>query len=198
VPLPNAANYAHNINHGLNQHVATLDSKGVDQIFAAGNCGQFCPSTRCGPLDRGPGRSIHGANSHPQVLTVGAVRSDGLWVGYSAEGPGTLAECKPDLCAPSLFREALLPFDGEDNSGTSAACGLAAGVVAAARARLDWNQMTPARLRQLLRNTATVQGTDRTSWSRFGAGIINAAPIAALKAENTTLDDDPTGYCRGS
>ncbi|WP_431267994.1 S8 family serine peptidase [Dankookia sp. P2] len=105
-------NYARNLNHPLNKRVAALDGKGIDQVFAAGNRGQFCPPTRCGPQDRGPGRSIHGANSHPRVLTVGAVRADGLWVGYSAEGPGALAAAKPDLCAPTLFREALKPFEG--------------------------------------------------------------------------------------
>ena len=180
VPLPDSANYSRNINHALSKQVADLDDKGVDQIFAAGNCGQFCPPTRCGPLDRGPGRSIHGVNSHPQVLTVGAVRADGTWVGYSAEGPGTLAKDKPDLCAPTVFRETLLPFDGEDNSGTSAACGVAAGVVAAARARLGWSQLSPAKLRCLLRRSATPQGTDPTSRSRFGAGILNAGPVASL------------------
>jgi hypothetical protein len=175
-----ALNYARNINHALNQRVAELDDKGVDQVFAAGNCGQFCPPTRCGPLDRGPGRSIHGANSHPKVLTVGAVRSDGLWVGYSAEGPGTLAEGKPDLCAPTLFREVLKPFKGEDNSGTSAACGVAAGVVAAARTRRPWNQMPPEALRAFLREHAAPQGNDPTSRSRFGAGTLNAAPVVTL------------------
>ena len=173
-------NYARNIGHPLNLKVARLDELGFDQVFAAGNCGQFCPPTRCGPLDRGPGRSIHGANSHPLVLTVGAVRSDGLWVGHSAEGPGTLAAAKPDLCAPTLFREPLGPFGGEDNSGTSAACGVAAGVVAAARARRPWGQMTPEALRMLLRGSAAPQGTDPTSQSRFGAGILNAAAVAAL------------------
>lgn len=182
-------NYARNLGHALNRQLATLDGKGVDQVFAAGNCGQFCPSTRCGPGDRGPGRSIHGANSHPQVLTVGAVRADGIWLGHSAEGPGMLAADKPDLCAPTLFRERLAPFAGEDNSGTSAACGVAAGVVAAARARCPWDRLPPAALRALLREAATPQGTDPTSRSRFGAGILNAAPVAALAP--TAAASDP-------
>lgn len=173
-------NYSRNPGHALNLQVEALDGHGVDQVFAAGNCGQFCPPTRCGPQNRGPGRSIHGANSHPKALTVGAVRSDGLWVGSSAEGPGTLAAAKPDLCAPTLFRERLLPFNGEDNSGTSAACGVAAGVVAAARARRGWEQMSPDALRTFLREKAAAQGTDPTSLSRYGAGILNAAPVAAL------------------
>ncbi|MFZ4410533.1 MAG: S8 family serine peptidase, partial [Paracraurococcus sp.] len=167
-------NYGSNINHALNKVVAELDGKGLDQVFAAGNCGQFCPPTRCGPLDRGPGRSIHGANSHPDVLTVGGVRTDGLWVGYSAEGPGTLAAAKPDLCAPTLFRDVLAPFDGADNSGTSAACGVAAGIVASVRGQRPWNVLPPAALRAQLRAAARSQGGDPTSLSRFGAGILQA------------------------
>lgn len=174
-PAAVGMNYGRNIDHPLNRLVTELDEIGVDQVFAAGNCGQFCPSTRCGRLDRGPGRSIHGANSHPRVLTVGAVRTDGLWVGQSAEGPGTLAAAKPDLCAPTLFRDVLAPFEGEDNSGTSAACGVAAGVVAAMRGRQPWDQLSPEDLRARLRGQALPQGTDPTSRSRFGAGILQAA-----------------------
>ena len=82
-----------------------------DIIFCAGNCGGVCPDGRCGPNDFGPGRGIWGANAHPSVLTVGAVRTDTSWIGYSSEGPGPgrppfnkLANQKPDLCAPSEFR----------------------------------------------------------------------------------------------
>ncbi|HEY0419255.1 MAG TPA: S8 family serine peptidase, partial [Acetobacteraceae bacterium] len=117
-----------------------------------------------------------------RVLSIGAVRADGLWVGYSAEGPGRLRVNgkpveKPDLCAPTLFRDELLPFDGEDNSGTSAACGVAAGVVAAARSCPSWGQLSPEQLRTKLREDAVNQGNDPTSRSRFGDGILNAAKI---------------------
>ena len=83
-----------------------------DIIFCAGNCGGACPDGRCGPNDFGPGRGIWGANAHPSVLTVGAVRTDTSWIGYSSEGPGPgrpplnkLANQKPDLCAPSHYVE---------------------------------------------------------------------------------------------
>ncbi|TCZ54627.1 S8 family serine peptidase [Roseicella aquatilis] len=174
------ANYARNPAHPLSRLVARLDRRQVDQVYAAGNCGQFCPPTRCGPRDRGPGRSILGVNSHPRVLTVGAVRADGLWVGYSAEGPGTLSDRKPDLCAPSLFRDRLGPGLGGDNSGTSAACGVAAGVIAAARACRPWNRLSPARLRRRLRQGARFQGEDPAARSRFGAGILDAEAVAGL------------------
>ncbi|WP_431267993.1 hypothetical protein [Dankookia sp. P2] len=52
--------------------------------------------------------------------------------------------------------------------------------MAAARTRRPWDQMTPEALRALLREHAATQGTDPASRSRCGAGILNAAPVAAL------------------
>ena len=99
--------YSDNPTHDFNLTVAETDALRFDQVFAAGNCGQFCPDSRCGPNDIGPGRGILGANSHVAVLTVGAVRADGLWLGYSSQGPGQpdLGTNKPDLVAPSQFEE---------------------------------------------------------------------------------------------
>jgi hypothetical protein len=161
----------------------TVQKDHLDWVFAAGNCGLFCPSQLCGGVDRGPGHSIWGANAHPLVLTAGAVRSDETWVGYSSQGPGPalLGERKPDLCAPSHFCEnnnaALL------SSGSSAACAMAAGVVAALRGNPQWNQanVTPQALK-----AALIAGARKphgpAGWDdRLGFGIINvAATIAAL------------------
>lgn len=156
---------------------AIIDRK-FDVIFAAGNCGAFCFSTRCGKLDRGPGRSIWGANALPEVITVGAVRTDDMWAGYSSQGPGPgtdtngLATEKPDLCAPSSFRETL--YANVSNSGTSAACAMTAGVVAALRSNPAWDQTSrpPARmLRALKRGARDTQGPN---WNgRLGHGILN-------------------------
>ena len=66
------------------------------------------------------------------VLTTGAVRVDGIWAGYSSEGPGANAAPvpqKPDFCAPSQF----VGIDGKYplNDGTSAAAAITAGLVSA-------------------------------------------------------------------
>jgi Subtilase family len=149
----------------------------LDVIFAAGNCGQFCPSQRCGGRDRGPGHSIWGANAHPLVLTVGAVLSDETWVGYSSQGPGpeTLAWEKPDLCAPTQFCET---YDAASlSSGTSASCAMTAGVIAALRSNPAWNQstLTPEELRLAVINSAR-QPLGQPGWhSRLGFGIVDAA-----------------------
>lgn len=165
--------YSNNPFHLLNRKITKTVDAGVDVVFAAGNCGQFCPDQRCGRNDRGPGGSILGANSHPRVLTVGAVRSDGLWLGYSSQGEGqpNLAKRKPDLCASSDFREA---YDaGLVATGTSAACALTAGVIAALRSKWPATAISPDQLRGIL--TSTARQTEGTGWNdRLGHGILNA------------------------
>jgi hypothetical protein len=160
---------------------------GLDVIFCAGNCGEFCPSQRCGPLDQGPGNSIWGANSYCRVISVGAVRTDATWIGYSSEGPGqprlgkppgTGVNPKPDLCAPSGFCE---NFDANSlNSGTSAATGVTAGVVAALRSNWNSTAVPPDQLLTIL--NATARQPSPGGWNqRFGNGIINVeAALAAL------------------
>jgi Subtilase family len=178
--------YGSNPDHVFNRLIADTVDDGIDVVFSAGNCGQFCPDRRCGETDRGPGHSIWGANSHPRVLTFGAVRSDGMWLGYSSQGPGQSrldtpapgqpnhAHDKPDLCVPSQFSENDDAFTV--NTGTSAACALATGVVAALRSK--WRaghepQPSPDELKDLLIRTA--RKTNGQYWDgRFGHGILDA------------------------
>lgn len=174
--------YTENNNTSLGGHpliaqirrmVAQLD---FDFVFAAGNCGDFDASPRCGERDRGPGSSIWGANALSEVITAGAVSSAETWIGYSSQGPGPSAHLeahKPDLCAPSNFR------DDRDaaavNSGTSTACAMTAGVVAALRSNPKWNQILvpPAKM-----HAALISGARKTQWAgwneRLGNGILDA------------------------
>jgi hypothetical protein len=158
-----------------------LLDENIDFVFCAGNCGEICPDDRCGPNDYGPGRGIWGANAHGKVLTVGAVRSDKLWLGYSSEGPGPtpfLEGKKPDLVVPSQF--AGTHGEYPPNLGTSAAAGLAAGVVAAIRTCWDQNTVPPAQLKAAM--LATAQPTNGIGWNaQTGYGILDAcATIDAL------------------
>jgi subtilisin family serine protease len=167
----------------INLVTHAVQHRHLDMVFAAGNCGQFCPSQRCGGRDRGPGHSIWGANAHPLVITAGAVRSDETWIGYSSQGPGPelLAVQKPDLCAPSQFCET---YDAASlSSGTSAACAIIAGVVAALRGNPKWDQVTvtPEALKAALIASAR-KPLGPAGWDeRLGFGILDAAAtIAAL------------------
>ena len=108
--------YANNPLHPVAVALRWLELLCTDIVFAAGNCGQFCPNARCHPNFTGPGRSINGANALGAVLTVGAVRTDRLWLGFSGQGPGIdgMEHDKPDLCAPSQFAN-------EDDAGPTPA-----------------------------------------------------------------------------
>ena len=175
---PHFAGYADDRDHLVVNDVARLDAARIDVVFAAGNCGEPCPDPRCGSQDTGPGCSIFGFNAQPGVLTVGAVRADGLSVAQSAQGPSRVVGLKkPDLCAPSHFRED--DDASELNTGTSAACAYAAGVLAALRSLPKGKDRTPKQMRDLLRKTAQPAGA---GWDpRLGFGVINAtAALAAL------------------
>lgn len=171
-------NYTANINHQFNRLVTDMANRKVDLVFAAGNCGQFGPDIRCGARDRGPGNSILGANGHPRVLSVGAVRADGLWLGYSSQGPGLIEREKPDICAPSEFRET------DDahfiSTGSSAACGIAAGAIAAFRSGWSEKVIDPDALLGLVRKSAF---DPEPGWEgRLGNGILNVPRLLEAAA----------------
>lgn len=162
-----------------------LAAKVSDVVFAAGNCGQFCPDGRCADAVTGPGQSILGANSLDSVLTVGAVRSDGIWAGYSSQGPGQFPpngaplQAKPDLAAPAHFR---VPGTAHRLAGgTSAASGIAAGVIAALRTKWDDSAVPSKVLFDRLRQSAW-QPDGSPGWNdRYGHGILDCrAAIGSL------------------
>jgi hypothetical protein len=169
--------YTTNPANPFNKLIVKVVNAKIDVVFAAGNCGQFCPDFRCGGEDQGPGYSIWGANSLEQVLTVGAVRADTMWLGYSSQGPGqsALGPHKPDLCATSQFCE-----DGDAfsiNTGTSAACGLTGGVVAALRSHWDSTRVSPHQLKHVLNQSARKSpglGWNNSLGHRLGNGILDA------------------------
>jgi len=160
-----APDYARDANHPFTRKAVEVIGAGILVAFAAGNCGQVCPSGSCG-ADNGPGKSIWGANGHPAVITVGAANIRGEWIGYTSQGPAALDPRKPDFCAPSHFKG----FTACDN-GTSAATPVCAGVLALLRGHDP--QLTQARAKDALQATATTlcgPGWDAQS----GFGIINA------------------------
>lgn len=179
-PIGSPENYSANPDHPFNQIVGSLVEAGADACFAAGNCGAECPDDRCGREDVGPGASIHGANSHPDVITVSAVTVTGRRLGYSSQGPGGLYRRKPDIAAYSHFRgSGIYPVD----AGTSAASPVAAGLIAALRQKVSVRARPPVAMKGLLQRTATDLQGDGWDFD-MGYGVINA--VAALKALNRT------------
>jgi subtilisin family serine protease len=174
-PAGHPGNYSDNPAHPFNVIVASLADAGADILFAAGNCGRDCPDGRCG-FRRG--QPICGASSHPSVLSVAGIDTRKRRVGYSSEGPGRLSASKPDIAAYTHFAgSGVYPKD----SGTSAACPVAAGVIAAVRTRWPVGLISPAELRTLVAKTATDLGGTGFD-QRHGWGALDAEALVASLA----------------
>ena len=158
--------YAVNGKHPAIRKIRQALKQGIIVLFAAGNCGQCGTDGRCKTYF-GPGKTIYFPEAIPQIITVGASNAEGQLVGYSSPGPSyVLQGRKPDFCSITHFEG----WFGCD-SGTSAACPIAAGVVALLK------QVSPELkqkdLQKLLMETAKDIGPP--GWDNFsGAGIINA------------------------
>lgn len=167
-------NYTGNTGNWLNWIVDTI-AQDHDVVFSAGNSGQFCPNLRAPGYDVGAGESIFGANGLEAVNSIGAVRTDGVWVGTSSQGrahyeiSGETNE-KPDYAAPSWYAD---DIDASlRSSGTSAASAVAAGVIASLRQGWTQGTVKPAALKDALRDGA--RSADQPGWNgRTGMGILN-------------------------
>ena len=178
-PVGHPGNYSDNPAHPFNIIVASLETAGADIFFAAGNCGRDCPDGRC---QFGSTPPICGANSHPKVICVAGIDVQKRRVGYSSQGPGRLNARKPDLAAYTHFKGSLVyPEDG----GTSAACPVAAGVVAAIRTRCPASQVSPFQIRSLLRKTAQDLGGTGFDYD-YGWGAINPAALLGALRKRTS------------
>lgn len=178
-PAGHPGRYIDNPNHPFNLLVGTVVGAGVDVIFAAGNCGADCPDSRC---QGSTTDTIRGASAHPAVLTVAGCDTTGARVGYSSQGPSIagmdpLRE-KPDITAYTHFLGSQAFGVGSADSGTSAACPVAAGCVAALRtlkSGVPSNTIFGA-----FRGNPGAHGG---AWSAdYGFGIIN--PVAAATSLN--------------
>ena len=180
--------YTENPNHPLNDRVANI-AHDHDVLFSAGNNGQFCPDPRAGVYDRGPGRSIWGANGLEDVYTVGSVRADALWIGTSSQGPAStqmstqLINQKPDFSAPSWFSEA--NDAGLANTGTSTSVAVTAGALAALRQKWPTDPggpgtvvVSPTDMKQAIKVSSKKRM--QHNWNnRTGEGVLSIPNIIA-------------------
>ena len=173
-PVRHPGNYSTNHNHPFNKIVLALEKEGADILFAAGNCGPECPDGRCRGITN---NGIYGANSSPGVLSVAGVATDLDRVGYSNKGPGRLEKKKPDITGYTHFLGSeVYSADG----GTSAACPVVAGVVAAIRTKkpLDQSnsQTSPSAIRSLI--TSTAKDLGETGYDLlYGYGVVDGYNI---------------------
>ncbi len=179
-----------NRNHPVHRKVREVIGSGAAAFFAAGNCGEQCPSGVCHPSGIGPGKSIHASNSLEEVITVAAVNSRNDRIGYSSQGPGGFFRKKPDVASYSHFfgnfgpgrpGGTASPFD----NGTSAATPVAAGVGALLLSAFP--DLTPKKLKDTLISGAFdigIPGFDNDT----GFGVINAAATYNLLVRDVISD----------
>lgn len=178
-PAGHPGRFCDNPRHPFNLIVSALASSGADIIFAAGNCGSQCADGRCQGRTTG---AIMGTSAHPDVLTLAGCDTHDKRVGYSSQGPSIagMFQQKPDVTAYTHFRGSEAFGAGSPDSGTSAACPVAAGCVAALRTKLPPTTTPPASLFTQLRATAR-QVSGPAGWNGdYGFGIID--PLAAANS----------------
>lgn len=181
-PINHPGNYTSNPTHPFNVIVRALSIMGADIVFSAGNCGADCPSSSCSEEPYLPPLTtytIRGANSSPFVTCVGGVDTTNQRVGYSSIGPGHLALNKPDICGYTHFQGS--GAIGPSDNGTSAACPVVAGVIAALRSKKPYNPSdsttSPWAIRSLITSTAVDLGSSGYDF-KHGHGVINGCALA--------------------
>jgi hypothetical protein len=177
-PPGHRGRYVDNPQHPFNLIVAAMAAAGIDILFASGNCGPACADMRCQSRTAG---AIMGANAHPDVLTLGGCDTGDQIVGYSSQGPSiaNMFQQKPDVAAYTHFLGSEAFGAGVPDTGTSTACPVAAGCVAAMRTKLAPTTTPPTNLFAQIKATArAVPG--QTGWQPdFGHGIIDPDAAAS-------------------
>jgi hypothetical protein len=178
-PPGHPGRYIDNPNHPFNALVGVLARAGADILFAAGNCGAQCPDGRCQARTT---EAIMGASAHPDVLTLAGCDTNDKRVGYSSQGPSIkgMFQEKPDLTCYTHFLGSEAFGAGSPDSGTSAACPVAAGCVAALRTKVSPTITPPASLFAQLTTTARPAGGGSGWNGDYGHGILD--PNAAAKS----------------
>jgi hypothetical protein len=125
---------------------------------------------------------ITGANALGDVLTLAGCDTADRRVGYSSQGPSiaNMFQNKPDVTAYTHFRGSLVTGANMPDGGTSAACAVASGCVAALRTKLPPATTPSAGLFDQLRATAR-QPPDVAGggWNAdYGFGIIDPEAVA--------------------
>lgn len=181
-PAGHPGRYCDNPGHPFNVQLGAASRAGIDIVFAVGNCGAPCADNRCQGRTTG---SIMGASAMADVLTVAGCDLNDNRVGYSSQGPSiaNMYSQKPDITGYTHFLGSEAFGSGTPDSGTSAACPVLAGCVAALRTSASIpprTVMSPAALCNALRMSARPKPAAQGWNGDYGFGIVD--PSAAATA----------------
>lgn len=146
------------VGNELRQAVDNVTAAGILFVAAAGNDGPQCATVRDAPA------------TYDSALTIGATDVNDRLAGYSSRGPLTANRLKTrtyqgkvDLSAPgSNVRSAYSAAGYASLSGTSMATPHVAGAAALVMSAAPWLKGQPAKVMQLLRETAQRTGVANT------------------------------------
>ena len=173
-PKTHPGRFIDNPNHPFASYVKILTNAGADVLFAAGNCGSNCSDPRCKGRTK---ETIMGASAYSDVMTVaGCLVTNNDRLGYSSQGPSIkgMHQSKPDITAFSHFLGSGTDGSTVPDSGTSAACPVAAGCVAAIRTKEAPSATPPVNLIQQFQLTAQPVVGEPSGWGPdYGYGIID-------------------------
>lgn len=172
-PSGHPGRFIDNPNHPFCALVGVLARGGADIVFAAGNCGSTCADGRCQGRVTG---TIMGSSAYQDVLTVAGCDTTDLRVGYSSQGPSIagMFQNKPDITGYTHFLGSEAFGLGSPDSGTSAACPVVAGCVAAIRTKVAPGTLPPPNLFLQLMANARVPAGLAPGWNGdYGHGIID-------------------------
>ena len=151
-------------------------AKGVTVVVAAGNEGASNWKYITAPADG------------IDVITVGAVSSNGIKAGFSSFGPTYDGRIKPDVCAMgvNVYCASSGTEDYYSNvSGTSAACPIVAGIATLIKSARP--ELTPSQIREALQNSGSQALSPNND---IGWGIVDA--YKALTYHGIVYSNKPT------
>ena len=176
-PPGHPGRYGDNPNHPFNVVTAALARANADILFAGGNCGTDCPMQIC-PVDGKD--TIAGAAALSEVLTVAGCDTTDRRVGYSSQGPAPagMPGQKPDLAGYTHFRGSELEGPGMPDRGTSVACPLTAGCIAAIRTKVRRDRVPSADLFRRFRQAARPVEGQAGRNDDVGHGMVDPVAVA--------------------
>ncbi|KIZ41860.1 MULTISPECIES: S8 family peptidase [Rhodopseudomonas] len=164
--LHNVRNFACGRTPVCNECERLIES-GVVVVAAAGNRGYQKFETKDGPFENYAAFSITDPGNSDGVITVGSTH--GNWPQtygvsfFSSRGPTGDGRLKPDLVAPGeRVQSTVLGHDWAPESGTSMAAPHVSGAAAMLLARYDELVGQPRRVKQILCDSATDLGRERS------------------------------------
>lgn len=178
-PAGHPGRYCDNPRHPFNRILEPMARAGIDVVFAAGNCGSDCPDGRC---QNRTTEAIMGASAMVDVFSIAGADTNGDRVGYSSQGPSIpgMYDMKPDITSYTHFSGSEVFGAGTPDSGTSAACPVMAGCIAAIRTKVSpLSPATPYMLYDHFRTDAKTPAGQSADWNGdYGYGLVDVVAVS--------------------